>query len=501
MNAESIWEQQAHEAARPVFSGRKKIQTAVVGGGMAGILTAFYLKEAGREVLVLEAARIGSGQTGHTTAKVTAQHGACYSRLIGELGEEKAGLYAAANRRAVEEYRRLVREKQIDCGWQECAAFCYSTEDRERMEAEAQAEQKLGFAAEYVTKTELPFPVAGAVRMDGQACFSPLRFLFAVARELEFYENTPVSKVERLENGNTLLHVPEGCVEAEQVVFATHFPMLKLPGIYFARLSQERSYVLALRGAGTVENMYIGAEESGWSVRSVKGETRDEDLILFGGAGHRTGGNQGGRYEVLREAAGRFWKGSLETARWSAQDCMTLDHVPYIGRLSFSQTGWYVATGFGKWGMSHSMVAALLLTDLITGRKNPWEEVYTPWRFGGESAAALCRNAGCAVKGLAGRRQTGPEKKAEELLPGEGSLVKSKDGRVGAYRDEEGKLYLVRARCPHMGCELAWNPDEKSWDCPCHGSRFHYDGRVLDGPAAKSIALEPKPGGEKSGSG
>ena len=322
MRTESIWEQQANEAARPGFSGRKKIQTAVVGGGMAGILTALYLKEAGQDVMVLEAARIGSGQTGRTTAKVTAQHGACCGRLIRELGEEKAGLYAAANRRAVEEYRRLVREKKIDCGWRECAAFCYSTEDRERMQAEAQAERKLGFAAEFVTETELPFPVAGAVRMDGQACFSPLRFLYAIARGLEIYENTPVKKVERLENGNTLLHTPEGCVEAEKVVFATHYPMLKLPGIYFARLFQERSYVTALRGAGTVENMYIGTDENSWSVRSVKGKMGEEDLILLGGAGHRTGGNQGGRYEVLREAAGRFWKGSMETAHWSAQDCM-----------------------------------------------------------------------------------------------------------------------------------------------------------------------------------
>ena len=496
MKTESIWEQQAHEAERPAFSGRKKVGTAVIGGGMAGILTAFYLKEAGREALVLEAARIGSGQTGRTTAKVTAQHGACYSRLIQELGAKKAGLYAAANRRAVEEYRRLVREKCIECGWQECASFCYSTVDGDGMRAEAEAEQRLGFDAAYVTETELPFPVEGAVRMEGQACFSPLRFLFALARELEVYENTSVQKVEQLENGNTLLHVPDGCVEAEQVIFATHFPMLKLPGAYFARLHQERSYVLALQGAGTVENMYIGAEENGWSVRGVKGEDGGKDLLLLGGAGHRTGGSSGGRYEVLQEAARRFWQDSLETARWSAQDCMTLDNVPYIGRLSPSHPGWYVATGFGKWGMSHSMVAALLLTDMIAGEKNIWEEVYTPRRFGGEDAAALCKNAGCTVKGLAGKRDVGQEKRAEDILPGEGGLIKGEDGKTGAYRDEDGRLYLVRARCPHMGCELAWNPDEKSWDCPCHGSRFGYDGRVLDGPAAKSIALEQKPESE-----
>lgn len=492
MRTDSIWQQQAHEAKRPAFSGRKKVQTAVIGGGMAGILTAFSLKEAGREALVLEAARIGSGQTGHTTAKITAQHGACCDRLIRELGEEKAGLYAAANRRAIEEYRRLVREKHIDCGWQECAAVCYSTENGDRMRAEAQAEQRLGFDASYVTETELPFPVEGAVRMEGQACFSPLRFLFSLARELEIYENTPVKKVERLENGNTLLHVPDGCVEAEQVVFATHFPMLKLPGLYFARLYQERSYVMALQGAGKVENMYIGAEQNSWSVRSVKGEAGGKELLLLGGAGHRTGGSTGGRYEVLQEAARRFWPDSLETARWSAQDCMTLDQVPYIGKLSSSCADWYVAAGFGKWGMSHSMAAALLLTDLTAGVKNPWEEVYTPRRFRGEAAAALCRNAGCTVKGLAGKRDREKKKRAEDILPGEGGIIESGEGRIGVYRDQDGRLYPVRIRCPHLGCELAWNPDEKSWDCPCHGSRFGYDGRVLDGPAAESIAIGQK---------
>ncbi len=490
MKTESIWTKKAHSAERFAFSGRKKVQTAVVGGGMAGILTAFYLKEAGREALVLEASHVGSGQTGGTTAKVTAQHGACYSRLIRELGEEKAGLYAAANRRAVEEYRRLVRVKSMDCGWQECAACCYSTMDGDGMRMELEAERRLGFTVSYVTETELPFLVAGAVRMEGQACFSPLRFLHALAGELEIYENTPVEKVERMENGNTLLQVPGGCVEAEQVVFATHFPMLKLPGVYFARLHQERSYVLALSGAGAVEDMYIGAEENTWSVRGVRGEGKEEGLLLLGGCGHRTGGSTGGRYDNLREAARRFWPECREEARWSAQDCMTLDSVPYIGRLSPSQPGWYVATGFGKWGMSHSMAAALLLRDLIAGRDNPWEAVYTPRRFGGESAAALFRNAGCTVKGLLGKRGAGPEKHVEELLPGEGQILRYGDGRIGVYRDEEGVLHLVRARCPHMGCELAWNPDEKSWDCPCHGSRFGYDGRVLDGPAAEPIGLE-----------
>ena len=274
---------------------------------------------------------------------------------------------------------------------------------------------------------------------------------------------------------------------AEHIVFAGHFPFINRPGYYFARMHQDRSYCLALSGAGHMEGMYYGMDEGDYSFRGLRLE--DKDLVILGGCNHRTGANEGGRYERLRNSARSYWPDCKEEAAWSAQDCMTLDAVPYIGRFSPAAPGWYVATGFGKWGMSHSMVAARLLADLITGKENPAKEVFTPSRFGWDAAESLAKQAGCTIKGYVGKRNATGGEHLEDLRPGEGHLVEYGNGKIGAYRDESGTLHLVSARCPHLGCELTWNPDEKSWDCPCHGSRFDYEGKVLDGPAQENIGL------------
>lgn len=278
-----------------------------------------------------------------------------------------------------------------------------------------------------------------------------------------------------------------GEVTAEHIIFAGHFPFLNKPGYYFARMHQERSYCLALSGAGSMKGMYYGVEEEGCSFRGLS--HKGQELVLLGGCNHRTGGNDGGRYDRLREDARRFWPECREEAAWSAQDCMTLDGIPYIGRFSTQTPEWYVATGFGKWGMSHSMVSARLLTDLITGKENPYVNLFTPSRLGWNGAVNLAKQAGCSLKGYVGRKKVTAGEYLEDLEPGEGHLVEYGKGKIGAYRDEEGALHLVTARCPHLGCELTWNPDEKSWDCPCHGSRFDYEGRVLDGPAQEGIGL------------
>ena len=449
---------------------------------MAGILTAFFLQEAGVKTILLEAGHIGEGQTGNTTAKITAQHGLLFDGLTASQGAQRAALYAKANQAGVEEYRRLVKQMDITCDWQDTFSCVYSTRDRELMEKEALAAAALGLPAEFVTETELPFAVEGGVRLENCACFSPLDFLYTLAETLTIYENSEVKKVEE-----KVITTAGGEVTAEHIIFAGHFPFLNKPGYYFARMYQERSYCLALSGAGSMKGMYYGVEEEDFSFRGLSHKGRE--LVLMGGCNHRTGGNEGGRYDRLRAASRRFWPECAEAAAWSAQDCMTLDGIPYIGRYSSQTPEWYVATGFGKWGMSHSMVSALLLTDLITGKENPYEELFTPARLGWNGAVNLAKQAGCSLKGFMGKRNATAGEYLEDLEPGEGHLVEYGKGKIGAYRDEEGSLHLVTARCPHLGCELTWNPDEKSWDCPCHGSRFDYEGRVLDGPAQEGIGL------------
>lgn len=475
---ESIWSKTTEIEERESLQQDLKVQTAVIGGGMAGILTAFYLKKKGIEAVVLEADRIGSGQTRNTTAKITSQHNLIYSRLLKELGKEKAEEYARANQEAIEEYEKVIRERQIDCGFLRCPAYLYSLEDGDILKQEGEAARQLGISAEFTTGTALPFPVRGALRFDDQAQFHPLRFIKNIAEEVTVYERTKVEKVE-----GDKIYTRGGTVQAKHIVFACHYPFINMPGYYFARMHQERSYVLALEQAADLDGTYLSVDQEGLSLRNYQG------LTLLGGGGHRTGENsKGGKYEMLREKARELWPRSRETARWSAQDCMTTDGIPFIGRFSESTPDWYVATGFGKWGMTTSMVSARILSEMIAGNEEGKWEVFSPQRsVSAQAAKCLLKEGAQAVKGLGRRVFSQARGEAEKLSTGHGGVVEIDGEKAGVYRDEEGEIYVVSIQCPHLGCQLEWNPDEKSWDCPCHGSRFDYRGNLLNDPAQEDL--------------
>ena len=327
---QSIWEQSIQFNAFEPLREDIETEVAVIGGGIAGLLTAYMLKERGVEAVVLEADTVCSGQTGRTTAKITSQHGLIYDKLTGRFGREGALEYARANQAAVEAYAALVEKHQIDCAFKRLPAYVYSTLEKDALEKEAQAAQALGLPATYTTDTRLPFPVAGAVRFDDQAQFHPLQFLQALLPHITVYEHTPVKEVE----GNTI-RTERANIRAEKLIFACHFPFLNAPGYYFLRMHQERSYVIALEGAAPLHGMYIGMDADALSLRSF------EDLLLLGGGGHRTGHNrEGGKYDSLRAAKERYYKGSVERAHWSAQDCMPHDGVPYNGRFSHDTPDW-----------------------------------------------------------------------------------------------------------------------------------------------------------------
>ncbi len=478
---ESIWSKSCTIPERPALCGNLKTEVAVIGAGMAGILTASRLRAAGRDVVVLEAKRIAGGQTRNTTAKLTAQHGCFAARLIETLGEEKARMYAQANSRAILDYRALIEEAGIDCDLETQSAFVFG-DDADLLCKEAEAQKRLGLQTAFVPSPELPGRPNCAVRADGQAQFHPLKLLKAVAEPLTVYEHTPVLRVD-----DHVLTTDSGSVEAEKIVFAAHFPFVNFPGFYFARMHQERSYVLALENASCPEGMWIGTGREVWSFRHCG------SLLLLGGGGHRTGENSaGGRYGKLREQAGAWFPHSRELAHWSAQDCMTADGVPYIGRYAGSKPDWYVATGFQKWGMSTSMVAASLLCDQICGKENPYAAVFDPGRFDTKAFAGVAAEGAQAVKGLTRRIFRIPKERAAELLPGHGGIVTVKGEKFGVYKDPEGALHAVDVRCPHLGCQVEWNPDERSWDCPCHGSRFDVDGKLISGPAQTDLDTDAK---------
>ena len=455
---ESVWMENSTIRKREPLPGDMEAPAAVIGAGLAGILTAYYLKQAGIRAVVLEADRIGGGQTKNTTAKITSQHNLIYERIIRMFGRRMAEHYAGANEAAIGEYERLIVEKGIDCDFARRPACLYSVAGTELLKQEAEAAESLGIKASFGTECELPFPVAGVTRFEHQASFHPLKFLAQIAEEVEVYEQTKVLEVE-----DGRVETARGTVAAGHIVFAAHFPFVNVPGYYFARMHQERSYVAALEGTRRLEGMYLGTDGDRLSFRTYG------DMLLLGGGSHRTGVNKGSRagecgYGALRRKAQELYPGCRQISQWSAQDCMTLDGLPFIGRFSRRKPNWYVATGFGKWGMTTAMVSARILTALISGRDCQEADIFSPQRhFTARAAKELAVHGAYTVKGM-----------AKHLLPA-------------------GKGIVV-LNCPHMGCRLEHNPDEESYDCPCHGSRFDREGHLIDGPAQTDCGR--KAGGE-----
>ena len=475
----SVWSMSDVIPEREPLDGNLTVEAVVIGAGLAGVLTAHFLQEAGIKTVVLEASKIGSGQSRNTTAKITSQHGLIYHRLIEEFGIEKAKQYADANEQAIKDYRDIINKYGIDCDFSDSSAWLYSPETSDAVSAEFEAALSLGLPAYFEKDTELPFPVEAALKFDNQAMFNPVKFIKAISENLRIYEDTRAIRVDG------------GCVETERgnvygkyIIFTDHYTFVNFPGYYFLRMHQARSYVVAVKNATQLMGMYYGLDDDGLSYRSYG------DILLVGGGNHRTGENsEGGQYDKLFAAAKKLWPECEYHSAWSAQDCMPVDGIPYIGKFSKSESGWYVATGFQKWGMTSAMVAARIIRDKIVKGKSPNEEVFAPERFMNmASMKEEIEEAKQAMKGLAREFLVPVGRKFVDNLPdGHGGIVELEGKKVGVYKDEHGNIYAVSTRCPHLGCQLEWNPDEKSWDCPCHGSRFDFRGNLIDNPAQTNL--------------
>lgn len=428
----SVWSDTSEFKSFETLQDNIKTDVLVIGGGIAGILCAYALTEAGVDCVLAEANSLCGGITKNTTAKITSQHGLIYGKLITKFGAEKAKMYLEANQAAIQKYRELCGN--IDCDFEDKDAYVYSLTDREKLYSELRAIKKLGGQADFAENLPLPIPTVGAVRFKNQAQFNPLKFLSAIIGNLKIFEHTAVNEVR-----DVTAYTDGGSIRANKIVVATHFPFMNKHGLYFLKMYQDRSYVLALEGAQDVKGMYIDEATGGLSFRNYK------NLLLLGGNSHRTGKDRGG-WDMLTDFADEYYPNAEEAYRWATQDCMTLDGVPYIGRYSIGTHELYVTTGFNKWGMTSSMVSAMLLTDMITSRENPYKEMFSP------SRTAL-------------RPQLA----------------------VNAFEATVNLLNPTTRRCPHMGCALKWNRQERTWDCPCHGSRFTHDGKLIDNPATGDI--------------
>lgn len=476
---QSIWSETVSIPEREFLRGENHTEVAVIGAGLAGILTAYFLQKRGKKVVVLEANRIGGGQTKNTTAKITSQHGLIYTSLKKKYGDQKARLYAQAHTEAIEAYQKLIEEEGITCHFERLPAFLYSKTEEAKLKKEADVARKLGLPASFTTKTKLPFPVKGAVAFENQAQFHPLEFLKALSEKLTIYEQTEVLRVK-----GKHLETNHGNLYADTIVFTSHFPFRNVPGFYFLRQHQTRSYVLALSGVPKCRGIYYSEEKDGLSFRWV------EDILLLGGGGHRTGAvpeKEYGYTKLLRQARELFPEAKVQAA-WSAQDCMTQDELPFIGTYSLFRPNWFVTTGFQKWGMTGSMVSAKLLCNLICKEKNPYAKLFSPRRFPFHaSAKKLGQDIAYSIKGLWKGHFHWPLATGNAPEKGEARILRVGMKRYGVYRDMAGNLHRVSVKCPHLGCELAWNPEELTWDCPCHGSRFSYDGELMDNPSQRGI--------------
>ncbi|HYF81455.1 MAG TPA: FAD-dependent oxidoreductase [Clostridia bacterium] len=491
---ESYWLASTGRTNYPALEQDIKVDVAIVGGGITGITSAYLLKKEGLRVAVIEADRIVQGTTGHTTAKITSLHSLIYSRIKSYMGEEKARQYADANEAAISTISNLIKHEGIDCDFHREPSYTFTLADSylQKVADEANTAASLGLKATFLENIPLPFKVKGAVKFEDQARFHPRKYLLALANKVEgagsfIFEHSRVVDINE-GNPSTVITNQGKKVTADNVIIASHFPCYDGMGFYFARMYPERSYVLAVKVKEKfLGGMYITAEDPGRSIRSQ--EFGGEEILIVGGEHHKTahGTNLKKHYESLVEYAHQHYDVQELLYRWSTQDYTTLDKVPYVGRLTSRTPNIYVATGFRKWGMTNSTASAMIIKDLIVKGENPWTDVYDPSRFipNPSITSFISINADVAAKLITGKLKPLPQD--IEVEKGEAKAVEIEGNKMGVYRDEKGQLHTVDTTCTHMGCELKWNDAEKSWDCPCHGSRFTYEGEIIEGPAINEL--------------
>lgn len=428
----SVWTKSVTLPSFKKLDSDKKTDVLIIGGGLCGILCAYFLDHKGIDYILVEGNKIASRITKNTTAKITSQHGLIYDKLIHDFGKERASIYLSLNQDAIYEYEKLC--KHIDCDFSKKPAYTYSMQNRKKIENEVKALNSLGFNAEFSENLELPFKTEGAVCFKNQAQFNPLKFIATIAKDLNIYENTFIRDITP-----TVAVSDLGKITAKKIIITTHFPFINKHGGFFLKLYQHRSYVSAFENAQTLNGMYVDEDLKGLSFRMYN------NLLLIGGGSHRTG-KQGGAWDEINSFSKKYYPESTLRYQWATQDCMSLDGVPYIGKYSKNTPDLYVATGFNKWGMTTSMMAAHLLSDMVLGKKNDYEELFSPQR----------------------------------------SILKPQLF-INSFETTLNLLTPATKRCPHLGCALKWNKTEHTWDCPCHGSRFEENGKIIDNPATGDL--------------
>lgn len=491
----SLWiETTKNKSNFKTLNGNEETEICVIGGGLFGLTTAYYLTKCGKKVIVLEKGEIGSKVSGNTTGKITSQHDLFYAHLIDDYGEDYAKKYLEANEKAIENIKQIIKEEQIDCDFSMQKSYVYTTKEDEVLEIQKEVAvvNKLGKNAKFVNKIDLPIKIKGAIEFEGQAQFHPRKYMLGLANSIEkqnkIYQYTTVTDVEK--NGEKYkVYTDKGSVEAKYIVMASHFPIINMPGFYFVKMYQSTSYLIAVETKSQLpQGMYINVKEPMYSFRTAN--YNGKEILLIGGVGNKTGEpiEDNSHYEKLEKKAREMYPDCKILYRWNTRDCISLDKIPYIGEFSNLMKNVYVGTGFKKWGMTSTNVAANIVTDKIMGNKNKYEEIFTATRMKPIKNRWEVENIlKQTVNSIALNKFKIEPYSIEQIKNDNAAIIEINGDNIGVYKDAKGEVYAVKPNCSHLGCLLSWNNLDKTWDCPCHGSRFDYMGRNIYEPAIKNL--------------
>lgn len=497
---ESLWIANSRKTNYERLNADEKADVCVIGGGIVGAVTAYLLVKKGLNVIVLEKDKVCMGVTANSTAKLTSQHGLFYKYLENEYGLDFAKKYLESNEKGIKLAEKIIKENNIDCDFEKKDAYVFATNESEleKVKQEVEVLNKIGFDAEYVEDINLPVEkVLGAIKFKNQAQFNARKYTIELFDKIskiggKIYEN---SKVENIEKKGNMYSISVGKfnILAKKVVIATHYPIKNFPGIYFGKMYQDKSYAIAVdvkeEDNNIINGMYIQSCDPVISFRTAKYDGKN--LLIIAGSGHKTGQTDvkiEDSFVNLENYIKQYYPKAEVKFRWSTEDCISLDKIPYIGHFSNLLPNIYVATGFKKWGMSTSHVAGKIISNLILGIDDEYKEVYRATRVEPirnikevgnilkESASSLFLNK---IKPVASEYK--------EIKLGDGGVVEINKEKVGVYKREDGEIFAVKPYCGHLGCLLSWNNLEKTWDCPCHGSRYDYMGNIITEPTVNEL--------------
>ena len=470
----------------------------IIGAGMFGLSTAYYLSKKGLNVVVLDKSSIGSKASGYTTAKITSQHGLIYDYLIKFFSRDIAEKYLNANEQAIKNIKNIIDNENIECDYEVQSNFVYANKQEEidKIKQEVQAVKSLGLDAQFVEHLAVPFENYGSIMFPNQAQFHPRKYMLGLCNSIlqnsgQIYTNTTVHDIKK-ENGYYETYTSEHTVKAKNVVLASHYPFINFPGFYFTKMYQETSYVIGVdTKTDLFDGMYITAQAPTYSFRTAM--FGDKNLLLIGGTNHKTGADNvtvNSTYEILEQKAKELYPNCEILYRWNTRDCITLDKVPYIGEFSSLMPNMYVGTGFNKWGMTSSNVAANIVADKILGIENRYEEAFTSTRLKPIKNIEEMKNMlKQTATSLVVEKLKIPDDTIKDIENDNGKIIEIEGNKIGLYKDISGNLYAIKPSCTHLGCSLVWNNVDKTWDCPCHGSRFDYTGKNIYDPAFKDLEM------------